>query len=140
MIFSSDFLFSIFSDFAKIQYILYFLFLSLFLCSSIPFLIHYKPSTIPKHKSYYNVYNIYQYSITFHPAIIASVPGFTALQILQPFQMVTQSRRNIPYIILHYAQYNRYIIRCQLCNFNKSQKNQKYFKKSVDNSFNLCYY
>lgn len=29
------------------------------LCSSVPFLIHYKPLTIPKHKSYYNVYNIY---------------------------------------------------------------------------------
>lgn len=67
---------------------------------SIPFLIHCKPSAIPKHKSYYNVYNIYKYSITFYPAIIASVPGFTALQILQQFQMVKQSRRNVPYIYI----------------------------------------
>ncbi len=51
--------------------------LSVPLLLSVPFLIHY------------DIYNIYQYSITFYPAIIAiiaSVPGFAALQILQPFR------------------------------------------------------
>lgn len=105
------------------------------------FLIHYKPLAIPKHKSYYNVYNIY-INIQLH---------FTR-QLLQAFQDLQQFRFCSRYrwqsragamfyiFILHYAQHNYYFICCQLCNFNKSQKNQKYFKKSVDNSFNLCYY
>lgn len=74
--------------------------LPLFLCCSlflsVPFLIHY------------DIYYIYQYSITFYPAIIAiiaSVPGFTALQILQPCSraavpMVEQNRRSILYIYI----------------------------------------
>lgn len=70
------------------------------LCSSVPFLIHYKPLAIPKHKSYYNVYNIYininyippgnycKCSRIYSPSDFAAVP------------MVNQSRRNVPYIYI----------------------------------------
>lgn len=64
----------------------YFCFFSL--CSSVPLflLIHYKPSTIPKHKNNYNVYNIY---------IIIQL-HFTrqllqAFQDLQPFRFCSHS-------------------------------------------------
>lgn len=72
--------------------------LSVSLLLSVPFLIHY------------DIYYIYQYSITFYPAIIAiiaSVPGFTALQILQPCSRSDGRAEPAQYFIyLYYIMHN----------------------------------
>lgn len=56
------------------------------------------------------IYYIYQYSITFYPAIIAiiaSVPGFTALQILQPCSRSDGRAEPAQYFIyLYYIMHN----------------------------------
>lgn len=62
----------------------YFFFFSL--CSSVPFLIHYKPLAIPKHKSNYNVYNIY-INIQLH----FTRQLLQAFQDLQPFRFCSRS-------------------------------------------------
>ena len=88
--FSSDFWFLIFSDFWRIQNILYFLFLSvsLFLFSSL-FLC-----------SFSNPFQSIK-TITFYPAIIASVPaGIYSPSDFAAVPMVKQSRRSILYIYI----------------------------------------
>lgn len=56
------------------------------------------------------IYYVYQYSITFYPAIIAiiaSVPGFAALQILQPCNRSEGRAEPAQYFIyLYYIMHN----------------------------------
>ena len=86
MIFFKWFLiFDFFGLFKDSKNIIFSFFLSL--CSSVPFLIHYKPSTIPKYKSYYNVYNIY-IIIQLH----FTLQLLQAFQDLQPFRFCSRSR------------------------------------------------
>lgn len=99
--------FRIFQGFKKYYFFFFFFsaFLFFFFFFSIPFLIHCKPSTIPKHKSYYNVYDIY---------IIIQL-HFTrqllqAFQDLQPFRFCSRSDGKAEpaqyYTYLYYIMHN----------------------------------
>ena len=136
--FSSDFWFSIFSDFSKIQKILFLLF---FLSVPLFLLIHYKPLAIPKHKNNYNVYNIY-INIQLH----FTRQLLQAFQDLQPFRFCSRSDGKaepaqntiILYCNMHNSITILYAVNYAILTNRKNIK--KNIKKSVDNSFNLCYY